>query len=202
MTITLLSQDIALLAHWRGLTDVLPRLSADPVQLLDALPDRTLVLCDLDCPGLPSLPDVRWLSWNNRLRLIAASSLPHADQNVAALSAGFHGYAHAYASLSDWRQILATVEAGGFWIGPEIMARLLGTLRQAAQPNVSAGWRTQLSSREADVAERAARGLPNKQIARELDITERTVKAHLTAAFGKLGVHDRLQLALLINGMG
>ncbi|WP_255990033.1 response regulator transcription factor [Chitinolyticbacter albus] len=201
MTITLLSHDIALLAHWQPLSEALPRITMDPAPLLDSLPAQSLVLCDLDCARLPALSDPRWLAWNASLRIIAASSAPRPDENVAALAAGFRGYAHAFAPVADWRQIVATVRAGGIWIGPDVMARLLGTLHFAVK-DVGGAWREKLSPREADVAERAAQGLANKQIARELNITERTVKAHLGAAFAKLGVHDRLQLALLIKGVG
>jgi DNA-binding NarL/FixJ family response regulator len=55
--------------------------------------------------------------------------------------------------------------------------------------------------RERQVAESVARGSTNKEIARVMGITERTVKAHLTASFEKLGVRDRMQLALLVNGV-
>ncbi len=58
-----------------------------------------------------------------------------------------------------------------------------------------------LSQRERQVAEAAARGATNKEIARAMGITERTVKAHLTAAYEKLGVRDRMQLSLLIHGV-
>jgi len=58
-----------------------------------------------------------------------------------------------------------------------------------------------LSQRERQVAEAVARGSTNKEIARVMAITERTVKAHLTASFEKLGVRDRMQLSLLVNGV-
>ncbi|UUA74872.1 helix-turn-helix transcriptional regulator [Cellvibrio sp. QJXJ] len=56
-----------------------------------------------------------------------------------------------------------------------------------------------LTGRERAVAELVAAGKTNKEVARELDITERTVKAHLGASFEKLGVRDRLQLALAFS---
>jgi DNA-binding NarL/FixJ family response regulator len=56
-----------------------------------------------------------------------------------------------------------------------------------------------LTSREKAVAELVAAGKSNKEVARDLDITERTVKAHLSAAFEKLQVRDRLQLVLLFS---
>lgn len=58
-----------------------------------------------------------------------------------------------------------------------------------------------LSQRERQVAEAASRGSTNKEIARTMGITERTVKAHLSAVFEKLDVRDRMQLSLLVNGV-
>ena len=57
-----------------------------------------------------------------------------------------------------------------------------------------------LSAREKDVARAVAAGKSNKEVAKELDITERTVKAHLSAVFEKLHVRDRLQLVLVFSG--
>lgn len=60
----------------------------------------------------------------------------------------------------------------------------------------------QLTSREKAVALEVAKGATNKEIARTLNITERTVKAHLGSAFNKLNVRDRLQLVLVMNPAG
>ena len=57
-----------------------------------------------------------------------------------------------------------------------------------------------LTAREREIALQIGGGSSNKTIAQRLGITERTVKAHLGSAFAKLGVHDRLQLALLVTG--
>jgi DNA-binding NarL/FixJ family response regulator len=58
-----------------------------------------------------------------------------------------------------------------------------------------------LTSRETMVAERVAHGASNREIAEVLKISERTVKAHLTTSFEKLGVRDRVQLALRMNNI-
>lgn len=62
-------------------------------------------------------------------------------------------------------------------------------------------WSALLSERELQAAKLVAGGASNKEIADQLAITERTVKAHLSAIFEKLGVRDRLQLSLRINGV-
>ena len=59
---------------------------------------------------------------------------------------------------------------------------------------------TLLTAREQQIALQIGMGSSNKLIAQRLGITERTVKAHLGSVFAKLGVHDRLQLALLVTG--
>ena len=61
---------------------------------------------------------------------------------------------------------------------------------------VAAGSASELSPRELEVLALVAEGLPNKVIARRLEISEKTVKAHLTSVFAQLGVADRTQAAL------
>jgi len=85
------------------------------------------------------------------------------------------------------------------------MQRLLaGVARVAAKkytpPEVSV-WASGLTEREIEVARAAASGASNKEIAIRLDITDRTVKAHLGSVFDKLKLRDRLQLSLLVNGI-
>ena len=65
------------------------------------------------------------------------------------------------------------------------------------QPEVSFD---DLTKRERQVAQSVSNGLSNREIAARLNISERTVKARLTAVFQKLGVRDRVQLALLMRG--
>ena len=71
-----------------------------------------------------------------------------------------------------------------------------GTPAAAASPSPSP-----LSPREEEVLREIAQGASNKEIARQLDITERTVKAHVSAMLEKLGARDRLQLSLIFNGV-
>jgi DNA-binding NarL/FixJ family response regulator len=101
------------------------------------------------------------------------------------------------------QQVSTVVSNQGLWVGPNLMQRLI----RAAGPNVTAdtGSRnalTTLSSREREVAQQVGLGSSNKEIARILSITERTVKAHLSAIFQKLGVRDRLHLALFMRSTG
>jgi DNA-binding NarL/FixJ family response regulator len=98
------------------------------------------------------------------------------------------------------KQVAVVVEYGGVWVGQDLMHRLLSALaRSAGRRNVLG--LEKLTARERDVALAVAAGASNKEISRQLDITERTVKSHLSAIFRVLGVRDRLQLSVLINGI-
>lgn len=132
--------------------------------------------------------------------LVVLSNMPSNDEGLAAFAAGAVGYCSALAVPAVLRQAGSVVEQGGLWIGQELMRRLFGAVaaRAGQQQTVSLG---DLSPRERQVALAVARGGTNKEIARVMGITERTVKAHLSAIFEKLGVRDRLQLSLVVNGV-
>lgn len=160
------------------------------------------VLIDAAIPGLPGWHDHWWQEKTARYRLVFTNTAPDDAEAFAALQAGCAGYCHAAAPLEMFRQVLDVVATGGVWAGQALVQRLLAAVNRlpAQKPLVDDPLKG-LSEREREVAVLAARGKANKLIARELDITERTVKAHLSAAFQKLQVEDRVQLALLVNGI-
>ena len=132
--------------------------------------------------------------------LVVLSNMPNNDEGLAAFTSGAVGYCNAVALPVVLRQVGNVVEQGGLWIGQELMRRLFGAVAERASqrqtPSLNA-----LSPRERQVAVAVAHGSTNKEIARVMGITERTVKAHLSAIFEKLGVRDRLQLSLVVNGV-
>jgi len=132
--------------------------------------------------------------------IVVLSNVPQDEQGMAALTAGAAGYCSALALPAVLRQVAGVVEHGGLWVGPQLMRRLMqGIAARSAEGPAPA--LDVLSQRERQVAQAVARGSTNKEIARVLGITERTVKAHLSAAFEKLGVRDRMQLSLVVNGV-
>lgn len=130
------------------------------------------------------------------------SDTPNDDEAMAAFSAAAKGYCNTHAAASLLMQVAAVVSQGGIWIGETLMQRLLvATTNVALQASAAPrSWETALTERELEVARAVASGANNKEIAQRLGITERTVKAHVGAIFEKLGVRDRLQLAVLIRG--
>ena len=131
--------------------------------------------------------------------LVVLSNLPSNEEGLLAFSVGAAGYCNALALPDVLQQVSGVVEQGGLWVGQDLMQRLFAALTARAAPGQSQ--LTGLSAREHQVAQAVARGGTNKEIARAMGITERTVKAHLTAVFEKLGVRDRLQLSLIVNGV-
>lgn len=121
-----------------------------------------------------------------------------------ACALGASGCCNTYAAPEVLRQVALVVQNGGLWIGQSLLQRLVGSTSRALTARLEApvdSWSAQLSERESQVAKLVAGGASNKEIADRLAITERTVKAHLSAIFEKLGVRDRLQLSLRINGV-
>ncbi len=173
-----------------------------------ALPDFSL--SDLVWVLLPEGAGVtkllaEWRTAAGKLPVVALSDEPSEEQGLIALNSGVVGYCNGHAAPVVLRQVADTVLGGGVWVGQRLLQRLLaGVARVAAQkyaqPQLSA-WAYGLTEREIEVARAVASGASNKEIASLLDITERTVKAHLGSVFDKLKLRDRLQLTLLVNGI-
>jgi DNA-binding NarL/FixJ family response regulator len=123
-------------------------------------------------------------------KVVVLTSFSEQQRVMAALDAGAEGYVLKHA---DPEQILAAIEAvqrGGAPIDPQVARVLIDAKRIAVAD------RHALTDREEEVLRLVHSGLANKQIARRLNISERTVKAHLTKIFHTLGVSDRTQAAL------
>ena len=134
-------------------------------------------------------------------RIVVLTNVPNQSQALLALSQGAVGYCHAYSAPEALAEVKNVVTHGGVWLGRDLLNRLIqvSTHLTSSTPERVTRSLALLSKREKEVALEAAKGLSNKEIAQVFDITERTVKAHLSAAFERLGVKDRLQLALILN---
>ncbi|MDT9694010.1 LuxR C-terminal-related transcriptional regulator, partial [Streptomyces sp. P9(2023)] len=94
--------------------------------------------------------------------------------------------------------VAVVVANQGVWVGQSLLSKVLGgafkALQQRVEPSryAHSEYLSLLTERERGVALAIASGATNKEAARQLDITERTVKAHLSAIFRKLSVRDRL----------
>lgn len=133
--------------------------------------------------------------------IIVLSDLPNDGEALAALSAQARGYCNSHAGAELLVKVGSVVSQGGLWIGETLMQRILSVQQHIRVPQsaVRPDWRASLTAREIEVAQLAAAGTRYKEIARQLHITERTVKSHMAGILEKLGLRDRLQLALLAS---
>ena len=134
-------------------------------------------------------------------KIVVLANAPVQAEALHALSLGVVGYCHAYSAPEVLKEIKTVISHGGLWLGNELLKRLIEVSAKLVgnQPKQVEALLSQLTKRQKEVAVEAAKGLSNKEIARILNISERTVKAHLAATFECLKVKDRLQLALMLN---
>lgn len=189
-----ISRDDHCLAHW---------LKAFPEAVLVQLPE-TIRLSEGSfiwlMDSFPQAESVLLQFKQQGCSVVVLSLTPSVQQSLAFFAAGASGYCHALAATTMLHQVVESVQAGGIWIGAELMQKMVQRIAQ--QPiaiDTQAEKLGLLTAKEKQVAESVAQGLTNKEVAKQLDISDRTVKAHLTAVFEKLGVRDRIHLALLLK---
>jgi DNA-binding NarL/FixJ family response regulator len=166
--------------------------AADGDEALGAVSEHRpeVVLMDLSMPGVGGIEATRSiLAGHPDTRVIALTSSSGSSEVLGALDAGAIGYLLKDASPDELRGGIRAAARGESPLSPKaaravIAARDVG--REAPE----------LSAREREVLSCVAEGLPNKRIARRLEISEKTVKAHLTSIFQQIGVSDRTQAAL------
>lgn len=149
-----------------------------------------VVLMDLEMPVLDGIEATRRIvASGTGAAVVVLTSFSDRERILGALDAGAIGYLLKDAEPDELEKAVRAAARGEAPLDPRAGRALLGA-RRAASPL------DELSERERDVLELVARGLPNKLIARELGISEKTVKTHLTSVFRALGVTDRTQAAL------
>jgi two-component system, NarL family, nitrate/nitrite response regulator NarL len=134
-------------------------------------------------------------------KIIVLANVPQLADALNLFNMGVLGYCHAYTAAEMLSEIKTVVTHGGIWLGRDFLQHLIvKTTALVGNPPKQVNKALKLlTKREREVALQTTRGLSNKEIARALKITERTVKAHLSHAFERLGVKDRLQLALVLS---
>jgi NarL family two-component system response regulator LiaR len=151
-----------------------------------------VILMDLVMPRLDGVAAMRVL--RERLpaaRVIVLTSFLDDDKLLPALRAGAAGYLLKNAQPQELVRAVRAAHAGEALLDPVVAARVVETFTGGEEPL------DRLTPREREVLELIGRGFPNKRIARELDISEKTVKAHVGRVLAKLEVTDRTQAAVV-----
>ncbi|MGI8427795.1 MAG: response regulator [Solirubrobacteraceae bacterium] len=168
-------------------------------QALRLEPD--VILMDLMMPKLDGIHAMRELrDVAPRSRVIVLTSFLDDDRLLPAIQAGAAGYLLKNVEPSELARAIHAAHDGEAILDPSVAAALVQAV--ARGPSVE-GAGERLTRREREVLERITRGQSNKRIALELEISERTVKAHVGHLLEKLGVSDRTQAAMLAvkNGL-
>jgi DNA-binding NarL/FixJ family response regulator len=164
---------------------------------LAAKQEVDVVLMDLSMPVMDGIEATRRIveTHEGAVRVVVLTSLSSREEIMAALDAGASGY---LLKDAEPQELLAGVRAAARGDAPLAPRAAREVLSARAEDASGPG----LSPRESEVLQLVARGLPNKRIARELQISEKTVKAHLTQIFQRIGVTDRTQAALWAKDRG
>jgi DNA-binding NarL/FixJ family response regulator len=161
---------------------------AEAIELARELrPD--VVLMDISMPGVDGIEATGpILEAEPDTRVVMLTAFSDRDRVVAALDAGAIGYLLKDSEPDEVLEAIRAAARGDAPLAPRAARHLLAA-RSEEQ-------RADLSKREREVLALVTEGLPNKLIARRLEISEKTVKAHLTSVFQRIGVSDRTQAAL------
>ena len=160
----------------------------------ELLPD--VVLLDLVMPGVDGLSALETLAERGLAeRVLVVTSFGEYRSALPALRAGARGYISKDVDPAALATAVRAVAAGHVLLGPQVAEALVAQAGStAALPSETHG--PQLTAREREVLEHIAAGRSNREIARSLNLAEKTVKTHVSNVLMKLGVADRTQAAL------
>jgi DNA-binding NarL/FixJ family response regulator len=170
---------------------------AEALELVQALaPD--VVLMDLNMPGVTGVEATERIAHVAPLTRVVVLTISDDDGDVMdAILAGACGYLLKDASIQELVRGIQAAAVGESLISPQIAAKVLQRLRATSTlPQAAATIRSELSDREIDVLRLIANGKDNAQIARELTISPKTVKNHISNILVKLQIENRIQAAV------
>lgn len=220
MRILLVTRDHELEARCRRATSaqysivVIESVALVPAQIAVVSPKVVLIDADtLERPYVEKVSGIVTMPGAGRVIVMTAEFIE--DEEVALLRCGVQGCCRRGIDPDSLSQVLSITESG-VWVTRSLLPRLVTELRRYAQhsaapivpqekanektPRASLEKLATLTPRERDIVNLLAEGATNKKVADALDISERTVKGHLSNVFQKLGVPDRLKLVLYLNG--
>jgi two-component system nitrate/nitrite response regulator NarL len=170
----------------------------DAVRLAeDLLPD--IVLLDISMPG-GGIEAARQIAVSCPVvKIVMLTVSEHDDDVLSALQAGARGYILKGVGGEELVGIVRAVNRGESYVSPDLAARLLvevrsGNTRDAASDPVAG-----LTAREEQILKLVSRGLSNKEVGRDLDLREKTIKHYMTNILQKLQVRNRVEAAIMVR---
>lgn len=135
-------------------------------------------------------------------RMFVLVNCPDNDQGIRLLFSGIHGYANVHLNEEKLKAAVNVIGQGEIWAGEDILMQLLNrhpnpTLKYQKDDHLN----QVLSNREKQILDQVLKGKTNKAVGIKLNITERTVKAHLTTIYKKTGTRNRFELNVKLKAL-
>lgn len=209
--ILIASSDTEMAARWHELLSPLY-----PLYEVDVHDRRSLDLClkkvtidvlvvDLQLLGESGVNEIASLrEIQPQLNIVIMARVPDEREEISAIIFGAKAYCSFNIELTILPKVIKTVMENELWVDRKFVTRLLSEIEDITHAkhqeakHLDKGIAT-MTPRECEIASLVATGSSNRKIAEQLSISERTVKAHLGVIFRKIGITDRLQLALYMN---
>lgn len=204
MAILLCCADDAVLKRWKDLLesnyDLEQVITARELKIRCAVTPFDLILIHRSLIDTDTFIEIRRATPLSRIFLL--SDQPDEEEGLTFLKLGIVGYANTYISPERLAEAVRVITSGAVWLGQKVMQRLILDSYAKTKEKAVADSEKKLDSltkREREIANLISQGQTNLEIAANLDIAERTVKAHLSSIYEKTKTGSRLNLALLIN---
>jgi DNA-binding NarL/FixJ family response regulator len=157
-----------------------------------------VVLMDVRMPTMDGIEATRHICRTTRARVLVLTTFDLDEYVYDALRAGASGFLLKDMHRDNLVAAVRTVAAGEALLAPTVTRRLIAdVVRQQPQPAIPPQQLTELTARETDTLRQLARGYSNAEIAAAMNVTEHTVKTHVSNLLTKLGLRDRVQAVVL-----
>jgi len=201
-TVCLFTQSTRLSQRWKNLlskkNEVI--ICTEFVQLKNLAGEKTFVVFhdDRDNEIIIKELDLLHKAFGKKNTLVVRS-LPDLDEGELLLSHDIGGYGNANMSDDVFLQAIEVIESGNVWLYPDLMANIIKKVNKLNSENETPKIFEVLTPREKEVALLVSKGERNHTIADHLDISQNTVKLHISSIFEKLNIKSRVALAILFS---
>lgn len=172
----------------------------EAIQLAQKLQPDVMVM-DVRMPKMSGVEATRRIKAEHpNVRILVLTAHDDDEYVFALLQAGANGYLLKTAEIDELVRAIRTVAAGQSALAPEVAGKVMAQFSSGkGSPDVLSDTQAQfdgLTARELSILELVAKGMSNKQIGKQLFISDRTVQAHLSNIFSKLGVNSRTEAVM------
>ena len=131
------------------------------------------------------------------IKIAVCSDRPDLQEMLGCVQSGAKAYCNSHMAKVHYGQMLQLLAQGQSWFPPAMLEETFKLAHQSALSTTESSVTSVLTRREKEIAKAVGEGMSNRQIAQQFDISEPTVKSHLTNIFKKLDIKDRVSLVLL-----